>query len=1387
MKPKNQLINQKPLQNLYIKKNNISDINNHYNIINNKNNISINKSNDILEKNKMNIKKVNKLHQNKNDFISISDLSLNNEQVLDNNNYMNIIQTSIKGKLNNNYEKIKIVDANNYLNKENDSITSFNELKLSIFNKNHNFNTPFIFCKNGIDFSDTEKIEEEKNYQIKRYRYLKNYKYIYNPSIQKKNSRIIQKWWKIKINPKIKRKKNAIKIQSIYRGYITRKHLNDIICISVIFQNFINKLSKVFTHFVRRNYFPKRFYKKKYALEKIFPLKLKLFFRKWKNYKMNCEQKEDAAKNMTKIREKNRYILLILKSYFNIWKSKCKEINQNEKNIKLLNDKDKKYIALNKLFNKIENIANKQAFTLSKNNLRKYLMFIFRNKYAKKILKFYEKLNLKRRMKKYFDKWRNNIIKEKGKNLKIKILSNEIKNQIRLNDKENLRNNFNNLRSKTNLQNIKDLKRAKEKFLFPQGSKHIINCIRKNIIRLVFKKYIRKINIRKKLTKIIDNSIKKYYLKKWNKIIEKEKYNEKRRDKIKKLMLTLSRFFDNKRLTKYLFKWKSHTFINKFGKEQINNNNKFCNSLLKYINIKNKPNKKYIFEAIKNHINPKGETIQKKLRQIINKLNSNNKLLILKNVIEKWKKFTQYRKLQDLRAKNLETVARLSKAVYDTKKLSKHLYGWKEKNNLLKFINNNKLNNNINNMIDCLMKIKHHRMKLFFNSLKKAKSNLLLKIIVKNISNNFFKKTLGNKFNNWKLHTIKEKNKYQLANIDKLNKLKIIVNNVLKKLDKSRYGSLKKTLNKWYLISKLINIDNYNQFLKNIKTALGKIKNICVKHLLKEALNKIKFAEVNKKNVILQRLKKYFIKNDKIILRKAFMKLFANAKNESKNILKANILFNLKQKFSQFKSKMYLTKYFNKWKLLNNFLTKEKIIAAKRITNSLNEFLKKHLNKYSFDKLKYIKRKYYLNEFIIKLLDLYTLSEKRCLYNNLRKWKNISDKMSFNNSQRQKGYEIIYNTLSKAFSFKKATEILSSMINKHKEKNYKFFFDRYKKFFQNKVNYNYKNSIKNSKIPKKCHFVFKKYIKPILPANDNINENNIKKEKNNIILNKPERKSKFKISNKMQLNKKEEKNIVISLESKKSDFYIERLIPYLISYLNKRRLRRLEIAFESIYYTYKNNLFNKKLLSWKDSQNILMKKNLLNSFKKFIFKQKILDYMRKKGINKLTSVYLVITKRRNDLFILVHLTTVFKRINQLKKSLKFLRLWRLYLKLVKEKRAQLQKMERSFSQTYEALSDSIFVDKGDERSVQTQMMNFVDEVNYWDKRRKKSVAIKSMDSLVNFSPDINSFDNLNKDNNNIHFHQNYDENISEVNNINNEKENDISDDEENNIKSSLFN
>ena len=1373
MKLKNQASNKKSQKNLYSKTKTISEKNDYYdNIISVKRNISF-KNNNTAEKNKTNNEKMNKnkyQKKNKNNFISISDLT-------DNNNFINIIHTPLVERSNiKNNNKIKSVDANNYFNKEHNSITSFNDIKLNILNKKYNFNNPFIFCRNGIDFTNTKNIEEEKNYQMKRYRYLKCYKYSFNDELHRQKAKIIQVWWKKAIKPKIFKRKKVIIIQRIYRGYITRKHLNDIICISVIFQNFINKLSKVFTNFVRRNYFPKRYYKKKYAFEKIFPLKLKVFLRKWIKYKNNCQQKEKASENMIKIREKNRNALYILKSFFHIWKLKCEKIKQNEKGIKSLNEKEKIYRAIGKLFNVIEKICIKKAFNLSKNNLRKYLIYIFKNKYAKKIFEFYKKYNRKRIIKKYFDKWRNNVIKENEKKLKIKILSNEIKNQIKINDKEKLRNNFNNLRTKTNLQNIQNLKRAKEKFIFPQGIKHIINCVRKNIIRNVFKKYIRMENIGKKLRKFIQKRIMKYYLKNWQKITRIQKIEKIRNDKLKKLIKILSHIYNNKKLSKYLFKWKSNVFINKFGKAKINIYSKFMKALLKYINNKNKPNKKLALTKIKNYINPKSKILQKKLTKILNNfINKTNKLK-LRKVINKWKKYVEYQKLNDLKAKNLETVARLSKAIYNSKKLSKNLYNWKEKNNLMKLINRNKFNNNINELVNCLKTIKNRRMKLLFNCMTKAKINLLMKIIIKNIYNNHIKKILKNKFNQWKLNSLKKQNKYKLVNINKLNKLKIIIINLIKTKDKSNFGSLKKALFKWYLISKLINIENYNTFLKNIKNALCKIKKVCIKYTLKEPMNKIKNAEINKKNLILNRLRKYFINNDKNILRNAFIKFYAISKNESKKILKANILFNLKQKYNQINSKILLMKYFNKWKLLNNFLTKEKIISTKNIISLLYNSSKKIAQKYSFDKLKYIKRKYHLNEFVQKLFKLYQISEKRVLYNNLRKWKNKSKNIGFKSSQRQKGYEIIYNTLTKAFSRKNGGDILSSIINQHINKNHKFFFDKFKCLYFSKIHFNYSNSFNNTKTATQYHFEFKNKNKSKASIN---NMNKIHQEKNKIFA-KDERNFKNIMTNKKNSNKKS--NIIIHIENKRNNFYKERLIPYFVSYLNKLRLKRLQISFEYIFILYKNKSFCKIFSSWKNNQVLIMKKDLLNSFKNYIFRQKILNYMRKSIINNLTSNYLIIIKRRNDLFILVHTTRIMKRINQLKRSIRYVKIWRLYLKLLKEREEQLRKMERSFSQTYEILSDNIFVDKEDEKSVQTQMMTFVDKVNYGFNNRRHSTRFRTMYSLSSATSEKNENEKINNNNN---FQNNEISNFSEIKEkceINNGK---ISK-ENNNIKSSIF-
>ena len=65
-------------------------------------------------------------------------------------------------------------------------------------------------------------------------------------------------------------------------------------------------------------------------MEKIFPLKLKLFFRRWRNINEKYNQREKTAGVLFKNRNERRYALIILKSFFDIWKLKCEEFRKNE-------------------------------------------------------------------------------------------------------------------------------------------------------------------------------------------------------------------------------------------------------------------------------------------------------------------------------------------------------------------------------------------------------------------------------------------------------------------------------------------------------------------------------------------------------------------------------------------------------------------------------------------------------------------------------------------------------------------------------------------------------------------------------------------------------------------------------------------------------------------------------------------------------------------------------------------------------------------------------------------------------------------------------------------------------------------------------------------------
>ena len=759
-----------------------------------------------------------------------------------------------------------------------------------------------------------------------------------------------------------------------------------------------------------------------------------------------------------------------------------------------------------------------------------------------------------------------------------------------------------------------------------------------------------------------------------------------------------------------------------------------------------------------------------------------------------------------MKAKNLETVSRLTKLIYDSKKLSKNLYEWKNKKEIINLNNKYQYNNAINKLMTSLDKIKNNRMKQLFNNMRIAKDGLMKKIILKNISNKYEKNKLYKYFNKYKINIIKLKNKYKLSNLDKLSKLKTILNSKIKKVEKNNFGALKKNLFKWYLISKLINEDNYKKFLINLKKGINIINSIIIQKFIKKPFEAIKFAEVNKKNIALQRIRKYFIKNDKKNLRNGFYKFYKNIKRDSKNILKSNIIYNLKLKKEQIRNKTLLTKYFNKWKMINKIYKRQRDKTIDLINNIYIKIIKRKKEKQFLNNLKKIRSKYYLNNLTKIFFKLYRKVEQRHLSKSIEKWKNNSRKLSLLMNNREKGYTVIYRTLSKVYAYKKLErDIIPILVNRFIKKYYKEFFDKFKKFFLLKINCNYKAKIKNGIISKKYNFKFKKTIRPNYPT---YNSKNSDEENKNIEENKINVKpSRYKIPRSLLNRRKSNyakdddkllKNIVISNSIdnyiKKDKFYYERLMPYLVNYLNDLRCNRLRLVFKYFHYIKNNNLFCILLKSWVKKQNYNFKKMMIQKLIQSNNKQKLFLLMRKNIIHKLASEYLVEINKRNQLLILVHKTKIYKIINKKRRVIRFLRIWRVYVKFLRDRAAQMERFEKSFSETYEKLSDSIFVDIGDEKSVQTQVMGFLDKITQDEKMKLKNNLAISQSSLNSYLSAKNIKNDLlnSYNNNNITFHNDNECNISfsklYSNNIDNEDKylNNSNNNSIVNIKSSVF-
>jgi hypothetical protein len=375
------------------------------------------------------------------------------------------------------------------------------------------------------------------------------------------------------------------------------------------------------------------------------------------------------------------------------------------------------------------------------------------------------------------------------------------------------------------------------------------------------------------------------------------------------------------------------------------------------------------------------------------------------------------------------------------------------------------------------------------------------------------------------------------------------------------------------------------------------------------------------------------------------------------------------------------------------------------------------------NRLKLIKYFYDSSYYSKILLNIYNNIDRRSLSKYSNKWSNKVKRLN----AFQKGYNIMYKILSKDIYYKKLKEVVvPTLVQKSKEKYCSQFLMNLKILYGSKIHSSYTASLKNDKKSKLTKLKFKGSVRPNYPIYIQKHKNGIEENVNNKKIEESQINGKSEINipqlycnkNKGQMSR----NISIqkSPDIKTDTYYNERLIPYLVDYLNELKQKRLKLVFHNINYIRKSSLFCEIIKDWITKKNYINKQHFLKSLKFQKFKIKLFRIIRKNIIDKLVDKYLVEIKKRNDLFILMYKMKVFKKFNMKRKILKFVRIWRQYTKYLKERAAQLEKFEKNFSETYEKLSDSIFVDKGEEKSVQTQVLCFLNKINHNGKTKYKN-------------------------------------------------------------------
>ena len=725
------------------------------------------------------------------------------------------------------------------------------------------------------------------------------------------------------------------------------------------------------------------------------------------------------------------------------------------------------------------------------------------------------------------------------------------------------------------------------------------------------------------------------------------------------------------------------------------------------------------------------------LGQTINDINDKNKLLLLKEYLNRWADNST--KLNEKINNNASIIQRAFKYFKANNKKHKLL----TIRNILK--------------ITVLKKEKSINYKLYsyfmkwLNNARNLQCNENARIIQK------FCRDIHDKIKRKKEQIKNDKIKKGLI---KLNNIKIGARYALEKLNSEKNRNI---------------FDSFNYLLKNKKKD---ILSDCFNRIKEDGKRNVLTNVVNNNEIFKLRLLKKWIetwreKANKLgkkraveIINKNWRIYYNNKREKNKGQILLKILFRI-----FIKSSNILRNYFNKWRNYNNYMKNDQsklrianyikyrfrlanarnnwqnlvnkiqkndlnnnlfeIIKALKTYSKLTKFLvpfKSLSQKSFFDKLKDNKKKTIIHKSLIKLVqktdDKYNIL---LLKNAIEKWRDKAEKLKDRENKIEKAFDLIdkkqklndLNTLDNGLLIKKllhdlpyirAKQFLQIIKQKADKKNkydklsedlknarieieeqnklnlmntlYKiYFYNKLKNFC--KIYDKYNNRMKNVF---GREFLYKLLI---------LKTNNSVFNYNNNITNEIQPKT-----TKLSFKNKSIKNKTIFLDKNAP---MRKVLPSLINFLDLLIKRRKRDAYEKVTSNLINNKFCQLLKSFNDKKIRPDKEEFINQLRRDakyaasrpLYQIKIFKLLRKKFIRTITTT-LVEPSRMYRVFYLINMTKMHKNIAQQRFYRELIRKWRFISFTKKMARKKLELMYKNLHSSYLQMADEIF---GDENSI----------------------------------------------------------------------------------------